>query len=175
MNEVIAILLVVAVFNPVRRRSEVPVDQRQVAVGAGLALVAFMALGLAGGTLLDWLDITVPTFRVAVGLVVAVVAVKDVFTAPPTGGPVEPGLSGAVAPVFFPVLFRPEAALVAVLVGADAAPGWLLVGATLALLDPVFWAERSRNARMDRALGAAISVAAIALAVDLLVDGVFAL
>ena len=175
MNGLIAILLVPAALNPVRRRSELPPDRKQVAVGASIAFAAFMALGLAGGSLLDGLDITIPTFRVAVGLVLVVVAVKDLLTPLPQGGPVRPGWAGAVAPVFFPVLFRPEAALAAVLVGADAGAGWLAVGAALALLDPVFWAERSRSARIDRALGAAISTAAVVLAVDLLVDGVFAL
>ena len=175
MNGVLAILLVVVVVNPVRRRYELPTDRRQVAVGAGLTLGALVALGLIGESVLDALDITVPTFRVAVGLVVAVCAVVALFRRLPEGGPVEPGLAGAVAPVFFPVLFRPEVGLAAVLIGADAGVGWLLVGAVVALLDPVWWAERNRNARLDRAFGVVLSVAAIVLAVDLLIDGVFAL
>jgi small neutral amino acid transporter SnatA (MarC family) len=175
MNGIIAVLLVLVAVNPVRRRYELPADQRQVAAGAGLTLAAILLLGFGGEALLDALDISVPTFRVAVGLVLAIRAFVDLMRALPEGGPVPPGLRGAVAPVFFPVLFRPEVGLVAVLVGADAGLGWLLIGSVLALLDPIWWAERSRNARLDRAFGAALSAAAIVLAVDLLVDGVFAL
>jgi small neutral amino acid transporter SnatA (MarC family) len=175
VNGVIAVLLVVVAVNPVRRRSELPSDLRQVAVGAGITFAAILALGLAGEPVLDALDITVPTFRVAVGLVLAILSVVDLIKALPPTGPVPAGLRGAVAPVFFPVLLRPEVGLVAVLVGADAGLGWLLMGAVLALLDPIWWAERTRNARLNRAFGAVLSVAAIVLAVDLLIDGVFAL
>lgn len=175
MNGVFAVFLVVAATNPVRRRYELPTNRRQVGLGAGITFAVLAGLGFGGEALLDALDITVPTFRVGVGLVVVAVALIDLFSPLPAGGPVPPGPLGAVAPVFFPVLFRPVAAVVAVLVGADAGVVWLLAGAVLALLDPVFWAERDRSARRDRALGTALSVAAIVLGVDLLVDGVFAL
>ena len=175
MNALFAVLLTIAAINPIRRRSELPADRRQVGIGAGITLGVLVGLGLGGEALLDALDITIPTFRVAAGLVVVVGALIDLFRPLPAGGPVPAGWAGAVAPVFFPVLFRPVAAVVAVLVGADAAVGWLTVGAALALLDPVFWAERDRSARRDRALGAALSVVAIVLGIDLLVDGIFAL
>lgn len=175
MNEIVAVLLVLVAVNPVRRRYELPSDRRQVAAGAGMTLALLLVLGLTGEAVLEALDITVPTFRVAVGLVLVIRAFVDLVRALPKGGPVPRGLQGAVAPVLFPVLLRPEVGLVAMLVGADAGIGWLVIGALLALLDPVFWAERTGNARLDRAFGAALSAVAIVLAVDLLVDGVFAL
>lgn len=175
MNGIAAVLLVVAAVNPVRRRYELPEDRRQVAVGSALALGVLVALGLVGEQLLDVLDITVPTFRVAVGLVLALLGAADLFRRLPGGGPAPDGHGGAIVPVLFPVLLRPEVALVAVVVATDAGIGWLVVGLLVGLADVVWWAERSRTPRIDRALAAVLSVAAIVLAIDLLVDGVFAL
>lgn len=175
MNGVTAVLLVVAAVNPVRRRYELPEDRRQVALGSALTLSVLVALGLAGEQLLEALDITVPTFRVAVGLVLALVAAAELFRRLSGGGPAPDGHAGASVPVLFPVLLRPEVALVAVVVAADAGIGWLVVGLLVALADVVWWAERIRTPRIDRALAAVLSVVAIVLAIDLIVDGVFAL
>ena len=175
MTGLVAVLIVLAAVNPVRRRYELPPNRQVVGAGAMLAWVALLSIGLAGEWVLDTLDITVPTFRVAVGLVLAVRALVDAFQSLPEREPVRAGRRAAVVPVLFPILLRPEIVLVAVVVGADAGIGWLAVGLALALADPVWWAERESSARLDRALGVVISVAAIVLAVALLVDGVFAL
>jgi hypothetical protein len=71
------------------------------------------------------------------------------------------------------VLFRPELALVAISVAVDGGLGRMAFGAILAMLlvvAAVVWLRR-----FDRALSRGVSVVLIVLAVDRLIDGVFAL
>jgi small neutral amino acid transporter SnatA (MarC family) len=169
----LACLLFIAAANPPRRRAELPRNAAVVAAGAGLTLVALLGLGAAGDTILDTLDISAPTLRVAVGIVLLVRGVIDLFTFPPDAGEEGTGWRAAIAPVFFPVLFRPEIALVAVSVAVDGGLGQMALGASVAMLlvvGSVVWLGR-----FDRALSRGVSVVLIVLAVDRLVDGVFAL
>jgi small neutral amino acid transporter SnatA (MarC family) len=175
MNVAIGILLLLAVVNPPRRRSELPADREVVATGAALTLVALIVLGLAGEWLLDGLSISLPTFNVAVGLVLAIRSLIDLFTGLPPGGEELPGRRAALVPVFFPVLFRPELALAAVAVGADAGPAVLLIGAAAAMGAVVAWATRGSSPGFDRAAGFAFSAGLMVLAIDRIVDGIFAL
>lgn len=175
MTEIAAVVLVLSAINPIRRRYEIPPDRTRVAVGAGVAAAVLLVFGLVGESLLELLDITIPTFRVAAGLVLALVATVDLFRRLPGGGPVPEGWLSSLAPVAFPVLLRPEVVLVAVVVAADAGIAWLAAGAALAFADLVWWADRERNPRWERPLAMLISVLALVMAVDLLVDGVFAL
>ncbi|MGI9648728.1 MAG: hypothetical protein ACR2OI_09440 [Acidimicrobiia bacterium] len=175
MNAAIGILLLLASINPPRRRSELPDDRHVVLTGASLTLAALLALGLAGEWLLDWLDVSLPTFNVAVGLVLAIRSLVDLLTGLPPGGEALPGRSAALVPVFFPVLFRPELALAAVAVGADAGPVVLLTGALVALAAVVGWHTLPANHRMDRAAGVVFSAGLMVLAIDRLVDGIFTL
>ncbi len=173
MSAWLAILLLVAAVNPPRRRHELPADGVVVAVGAALTLLALVGVGAVGDSLLDTLDISAPTFRMAVGMVLLIRGVIDMFTRPPGPGGEWPGMKGAVVPVFFPVLFRPEIALIAMSVAVDGSLGIMTVGAAIALflvVGSVLWLRR-----FDRPLGVALSVVLIVLAVDRLVDGVFAL
>jgi len=173
VNLWLAALLLVAATNPPRRRAELPKGLAIVAAGAGLTLVVLVGLGVAGATALEKLDISAPTFRVAVGLVLLVRGVIDLFLSPFDNGEGLPGWRAVLAPVFFPVLFRPELALVAVAVGVDGGAGRLVFGATLAMMlvvGSVAWLRR-----FDRALDRMASVVLIVLAVDRLIDGVFAL
>lgn len=175
MNAVVGILLLLVSVNPPRRRSELPADREVVAAGAGLTFVALMTLGLAGEWLLDGLDISLPTFSVAVGLVLAIRSLIDLFTGLPAAGDVLPGRRAALVPVFFPVLFRPELALAAVAVGADAGLAVLLAGAVAAMGAVVAWVTRPSHPRFDRAAGFAFSAGLMVLAIDRIVDGIFAL
>lgn len=169
----LACLLAITTVNPPRRRAELPKNVAVVAAGAGLTLVTLIGLGAAGDTILDTLDISAPTLRVAVGMVLLVRGVIDLFTFPSDAGEEWTGWSAAIAPVFFPVLFRPEIALVAVSVAVDGGLGLMALGAGVAMLlvvGSVAWLGR-----FDRALSRGVSVVLIVLAVDRLVDGVFAL
>ena len=142
MSGLMAVILLIVTVNPPRRRAELGEDWRVVAAGAGLTLVVLTVLGGLGEWMLDGLDITAPTFRVAVGLVLLVRGAVDLVRSP--AAPIEPP-GGAVVPVFFPVLFRPELGLVAVSVTADAGFGPMALGTALGLALVV-----SAIARLDR-------------------------
>lgn len=174
MSAWLAVLLVVAAVNPPRRRLELSSDARAVSAGALVTLLALIGLGLAGDTLLAALDITAPTFRVGVGLVLFVRAAVDLVTAPADPGPGDAGSDGPLVPVFFPVLFRPEVGLVAIAVAVDAGLGAMAVGAAGAFL-LLLGLMRTARARYLRGLGMVVSTLLIVLAVDRIVDGVFAL
>jgi len=175
MSAVVGILLLLVAVNPPRRRSELPADRQAVAAGAGLTLVVLVALGLAGEWLLEGLSISIPSFHVAVGLVLAIRSAIDLFTALPAAGEELPGRRAALAPVFFPVLFRPEVALVAVGVAVDAGRPTLVAAAVVAMAAVVGWCALPSNLRFDRAAGVAFSAGLMVLAIDRIVDGVFAL
>ncbi len=173
MSGWLAILLLTAAVNPPRRRRELPIDAAVVAAGAGLTLAVLLGVGAVGDRLLDTLDISAPTFRVAVGMVLLVRGVIDMVSRPPGPGAEWSGMKGAIVPGFFPVLFRPEIALTAMSVAVDGGVGIMSVGAAVALflvVASVLWLHR-----FDRALSIVLSATLIVLAVDRLVDGVFAL
>lgn len=172
MSGLLAVILLIVTVNPPRRRAELGEDWRVVAAGAGLTLVALMVLGGLGEWLLDGLDITAPTFRVAVGLVLLVRGAVDLVRSP--AAPIEPP-GGAGVPVFFPVLFRPELGLVAVSVAADAGFGPMALGTALGMALVVGAVARLDRPRFQRTLGMVFSTALIVLAVDRVIDGVFAL
>ncbi|MBT8165690.1 MAG: hypothetical protein HKO63_04095 [Acidimicrobiia bacterium] len=173
MSWLLGIVLLGVTINPPRRRLELGDDRQAVAAGAALTLAAVLVLGALGDWILTSLDISGPTFRVAVGLVLVARGVLDLIRAP--APPVDlPGGSGAVVPVFFPVLFRPELGLVAILVAIDAGLWPMAIGAGAGLAVVVGAVSLDRAGYL-RALGAALSTALIVLAVDRLVDGVFAL
>jgi len=175
MSTAVGILLLLVTVNPPRRRSELPPDRQVVAAGAVLTFLVLIALGLVGEWLLEGLSISIPSFHVAVGLVLAIRSVVDFSTALPPGGEEMPGRRAALVPVFFPVLFRPELALVAVGVAVDAGRPTLLAGALLAMAAVVGWCALPSNRRFDRAAGVAFSAGLMVLAVDRIVDGIFAL
>lgn len=170
----LAVVLLIVTINPPRRRSELGGSVQVIAAGAAITLVVVVVLGALGDWILDSLDITAPTLRVAVGLVLIARGVLDLVRRP--AQPLDrPGWSGAVAPVFFPVLFRPELGLIAISVAVDAGLGPMLLGAVVGLAVVVAATARPHGAGYERALGVVFSTALIVLAVDRLIDGVFAL
>jgi len=175
MSVWLAILLLVATVNPPRRRSELSTDRAVVAAGAGLTLLVLVIVGAVGDWLLESLDISAPTFRVAVGLVLLVRGAIDMFARLPGPGAEWPGMRAAIVPVFFPVLFRPEVGLVALSVAVDAGLGAMTLGASFGLLILVGLVAWSPGVRYHRAFGVVFSTILMALAVDRIVDGVFAL
>jgi small neutral amino acid transporter SnatA (MarC family) len=174
MNTFLAAVAFLFAVNPARRALElVPRPERRIAAAAGAGVVAVVAV-LAGvsGPLLDLLDVSPPTFRVAAGLVLAFRGLLDLVRAPV---PEPEGLSGwgeALFPVGFPVMFRPELAVLALAAGADlgvARAGILsLVPVGLAAFAVVRW----RHVPSARAVGALLSVGAIVVGVALITGGV---
>jgi small neutral amino acid transporter SnatA (MarC family) len=216
-------LTMVAAVNPVERRVALahlrPTSWQARACGAAVTFVALAALALAAGPLLDALEVSPATARVAAGLVLLLRALLDVLApadwspaaddvalaGPPSQpasaaasaephGPTEPhGPNGPVrpaadartslrraapvlrlgaVPVAFPVLFRPELALlVLAFAGSDRRPACLAALAVGLVLFAVLPAATT-SGRRGRALGRSTALIVAALAVGTVVGGV---
>ena len=170
MTVIFAVVLLVLVINPPRRLSELPTRPEAVGQGALITLAAMVATGVAAEPVLDWLDVSLSTFRIAVGGLIVVRSIIDLLRAP---GHVDDD-GGAVVPAFFPVLFRPEFVLAGMLVAAERNVFVMTAGAAVALALVVGVTLLARL-RLARSLGIVVSAGALVLAIDLMVDGVLAL
>ena len=176
MNVWIAALAVMAAVNPPRRRVALlePTAPAIAVTGAAVAWLAIVFAAAVSGALLDALSVSAPNIQIAAGLVLLVRAMVDVALPP---GHETARLDGRwqwLVPVAFPLLIRPEVALLALTAGAElgvaraaaiAVPAYLAAAAALAA-----W----RGARSARTVGVVLSVVGVAAAVDLVIDGVLA-
>ena len=74
-----------------------------------------------GDPLLDALDVSEPSFRIAAGIVAALAGAVDLFRRPPAPEPALPGWRAALVPVAIPVVARP--ALLVLALGRGRRPG----------------------------------------------------
>jgi small neutral amino acid transporter SnatA (MarC family) len=181
VNTVATVATLILACNAPRRRVALSVDDsRIVAIGAVLTGMALVVIGAIATPVLDALDVSAPNTRIAAGVLIAVVSLHDVVRRPPPRGAALTGLRAAIVPVFFPVLFRPEVALVALVIGADHGVAATVVGATLAMGVVVGWhvvaaARREHPVflRVERGIGIVDAALAAALGIALTADGVF--
>ena len=103
---------------------------RVAAAGGAIGGLAVCAAAAVGGPLLDALDVSEPSFRIAAGVVAAVAGAIDLFRRPPSPEPALPGRRAALVPVAIPVVARP--ALLVVALGAGADQGVLVSAAAMA-------------------------------------------
>jgi small neutral amino acid transporter SnatA (MarC family) len=175
----------VAAFNPcwvalgVPRSGRSRRDVAAIAALGGLAgALAVVAISLLSGPLLDALDVSQPAFRVAVGVVAAVVGAVTLVRPTPAPDPALDGPRAALIPVAVPLVVRP--ALVFLALSAHADRGVPVVATALALsvaLLVVVAAQLPPQAPGARAVGwAARATAAVLLATSVLLvlDGVLA-
>jgi small neutral amino acid transporter SnatA (MarC family) len=167
---VLGMALLLTVVNPPRHAGtapgRAPWTATAVAVGA-LALVAVLA-----EPLLDALDITTPTWRMTAGIVVALAGARDLLHG--RAAVIEDG-GNAVVPLAFPVLLRPEVVFVAAIVALDAPVVAAIVGAAVAVALGAWAATRSvTNSALTAGGARVLGAVAIALGMDLIVDGVLA-
>ena len=178
-----AIVLVLA-LNPARAAFAVPRRDNPreairlcVAGGAigGLAVVAAAALA---DPLLDALDISDPSFRVAAGIVAGLAGAIDLFRKPPPPEPALAGRAAALVPVAIPAVARPALLVVAIGAGADQgflpATGAMAVG--VAVLTGLVAEMRDEGPRArillwaSRLLAAGLVAGGAVLTVDGIVD-----
>lgn len=124
------VLAFLAATNPARVRQVLPtvdgserVNLPVVAAGALVTLALAIVLGALGDSILEALDISDASFRLAAGAILSVVGLRVLIQPGPA---VEPELRGAFAvivPVVFPLLFTPELAALAVAATTDASIG----------------------------------------------------
>ena len=176
MTLTLLVVAMVAAANPARavaaRPTAAPRETTAIAVGATLGLVLLSAV--VAGPFLDLVDVSGPNARIAAGVALLVVALKDVFVAPPTPDPGLPGRRGGLVPLAFPVIFSPAGALLAVAGASERGVGIAVLAAGLALA-PVAIALRVAPASHARAATAAVGVFGAGIAALVVLDGVYAI
>lgn len=174
---ILALIGFLATVNPAAAALALVRDRRtdrpgSVITGVVLAIVVLLVLAIAAEPLLDLLDISLGTYRLGAGVVIAVAGLRWlVVGAPPACE--EPDedrrLAGFVA---FPVLLTPGAVVLAVSVGAE--PGWVeaAVGIVVAVVLGGLGLYLRRSLPhllmigLVRMLGAAATVLGVVVAVD---------
>jgi small neutral amino acid transporter SnatA (MarC family) len=168
-------LVLLAAVNPPAVALALRPPERRLPMAAAAILAALCAVALAGvsGPVLDALDVSLGTFRVAAGIVVGVAGLRWLVA------PVNPVVAEDVTswwrvavPLLLPVLVTPQLAMASLTTGADdgvaLVAGAAAVSFALAWLAatiggrPVFW---SVGKRFVGALG-------VTVALSLIVDGV---
>jgi small neutral amino acid transporter SnatA (MarC family) len=163
-------------LNPARAVFGVPREGRQrqevlrlAAAGGALGGLAVSAAATLGDPLLDALDVSDPSFRLAAGIVAAVTGAADLFQRPPSPEPALPGGRAALVPVAIPVVARP--ALLVLALGAGAERGVLVTAGAMAAGVALLTAMTAR-APMEGAGGRTLTWASGLLAAGLLACGI---
>lgn len=175
----------VLALNPARAAFGVPRAGRSPREVAGLAALGGLIGGLVvcvvaatGDPLLDGLDVSEPSFRIAAGIVAAVAGAVDMFRRPPAPEPALSGRRAALVPVAIPLVARPALLVLAlgagadsgVLVSAAAMAGAVALFALLAATTPIE-GPRGRALRWAvRVLAAGLLACGVILAVDGVLD-----
>jgi small neutral amino acid transporter SnatA (MarC family) len=166
-------LAYLAAVNPPRLRPHLAAGQEpgrpeQLALGAAIVIGAGLMLVLAADGILDALDVTDETWRLATGVVCGLVGARTVV-APRLGEMPSPG-GLVLIPIAFPLLFTAQLAVLAILFGATesfaSAWGWLAVGVGAGV---AVGRLRYRRAELwlasARLLGTALLVVGVALVI----------
>ena len=171
----------VLALNPARAAFGVPRAGRAAvgvaAVGGVIGGLAVCVAATIGDPLLDALDVSEPSFRVAAGLVAVLTGAADMFRRPP---PAEPALSGwgsVLVPVAIPVVARPALLVLALGAGADrglVTAGAMAIGVALLTALVAGWPTEGPAGRVLRWAGRLMAAALVACAVVLAVAGALA-
>jgi LPXTG-motif cell wall-anchored protein len=168
------------VANPFRWRLSLPEtgDRTHFApLAAGLAILVVIAVivAAAADSVLDWLDISPETWRIASGVVVIAAGLwVMVFPHRPSEASL-PALWAGVAPVFFPVLLAPELYVLLKATGADEGVGvtlgaLILPVATVAALGTV--RRTSTSAAVLTGLSRLLAALAVVAGLALIISGI---
>jgi len=170
-----AIVAWLAALNPARTRLGLPErDGRTrmeiVGPGVSLGLAVLFAVAALSGPILDALEISPEMFRIAAGLVLMIAAAWMIFAPVPADEPIAKGWVGAVWPVAFPRVIKPETIILALTTGASDGlmiSPIVIAGATLVGLGSVPLGPTGRRvlAALGRLFAAALVVVAVVLAV----------
>jgi small neutral amino acid transporter SnatA (MarC family) len=169
-----AFFAVLAAVNPPAAAIALGVQKRQVVMAAAAAItwVFSVVAAAASEALLDALDVTPETFRVAAGVVLGIVGARWLaFGARPLAiDDASDGWGRLLVPLLVPVLITPQLAMVSISAGAD--DGTIVVGVAAAISLVLAWAAATTEARATvweagvRFVGALAIAVALALAVD---------
>ncbi len=177
------VVVLVAALNPARAAFGIPRAARSPGTVAGVAAaggliggLAVCAAAAAGGPLLEALDVSEPSFRIAAGVVAVVGGVADLFRRPPPPEPALPGWRAALVPVAIPLVARPILLVLATGAGADR--GVLLAAAAIAIGTALltglaaWWDSEGPGGRILRWASSLLAAVLVAGGVVLAVEGV---
>jgi small neutral amino acid transporter SnatA (MarC family) len=163
-------------LNPARAAFGVPRAGRtpravaELAAGGGIAgALAVCAVALLGDPLLDALDVSEPSFRIAAGVVAALAGAIDLFRRPPSPEPALEGWGAALVPVAIPLVARPALLVLALGAGADSG---VLVSVGAMAVGVVALTPLAAGPSIDGPRGRVLHWAARLLAVGLVALGV---
>ncbi|MEE8498250.1 MAG: MarC family protein [Acidimicrobiia bacterium] len=181
MNTLLALVAYVAALNPARTRLGVPENDnggaRMDLLGPGTAIgvLALVAIAAISDPVLDALEISPETFRIAAGFVLVIVATWMMFVPIPTSEPVPDGFAARFWPVAFPRVISPETITLTLSIGASDGLGLVLPGLGLAAgllvaLGPL--RAGPMTGRVMAALGRVAAVILVVVGVWLALQGV---
>lgn len=181
MTVSVAVIAALATINPLRLWSGLPGGQRGQrlelsAMGAGVVICVALVLATVAEPILDRLDISDPTARIAAGVAIVVIGVRDAFSGPALVEPALAGRGAAFVPVVVPHLFTPGLMLLVISASADLGVPVAVAGVSSAIVSVVVLAVWSAPtgpwARAVRAGHVLTAGLAIALGGALMLDGV---
>ena len=149
---------------------------RLAAIGGAIGGLTMCVAAALADPLLDALDVSDPSFRVAAGIVAVIAGAGDLFRRPP---PPEPSLAGrraALVPVAVPVVARP--ALIVLALGAGADQALLVTAGAMAVAIALLAGLVARapvegpGGRLLRWAGRLLAAGLVACGVVLGIDGV---
>ena len=181
MNTLLAIVAYLATLNPARTRLGIPENDnggaRMGLLGPGTAIGVLTLAGIAvvSGPLLDTVEISPETFRIAAGFVLVIVATWMIFVPIPTTEPVPDGFAARFWPVAYPRVISPETIILTLSIGASdglgsVLPGLGLAAGVLIALGPVRAGPLTR--RVMSSLGRVAAVILVVVGVWLAIQGV---
>ncbi len=180
MNLAMMVVAFVAAVNPFRVRPGLPQDgdrarPRVLAAGCALVFGLGVAAVAAAPSLLDALDVSPETFRLAAGFVMAVAAGWVLWFPHRGDEPELGGLAAAVVPVAFPLLLSPELVVLTISAGADEDAAAALAALAVALVAVLAVGAIPQRGVTEAVLRAGSRLAAAGLmvaAVVLIVSGI---
>jgi small neutral amino acid transporter SnatA (MarC family) len=175
MSFAFLLLAFAAAANPCRTSLVLPPRPPALALGAFVALAACAVLAASGGVVLDALDASPESFRLAAALVLGLEGVRALLLPRPPTEPELRGLGAALVPIAFPLLLQPGVVMLALAAGGGDVAGRAVV-ALGAVFGIVVLAGAARVEERGRALLAAggrlLGALEIAVGVALAVDAV---
>jgi small neutral amino acid transporter SnatA (MarC family) len=173
----------VLALNPARAAFAVPRAGRSPRTVVGVAGVGGVIGGLgvcvaatAGGPLLEALDVSEPSFRLAAGIVAGLAGAADLFRRPPPPEPALAGWRAALVPVAIPVVARPAVLVLALGAGADrgvlVSAGAMAIGIALLTGLAAAWRTEGPGRRVLPWAGRLLAALLVTCGVILAVDGV---
>ena len=177
MSSTLIALAAVCAANPFRVAACAPTNpdirRRAVAVAALLSLAAAGLLAVLSEPILEALNVSGSSSRIAAGAAVLVVGIRDLFMQPPPPEPALQGWRAGIVPMAFPVILTPALTILSISAGSerDAATAVGLIGTAILLVAATVVA----NVQGTHRRAAVVGSAGVVFGALLLLNGVTAI